>query len=123
MMAARRSRKTAAARCIPQRGHFMSELVDTNRLTLVGALTVRNIEQIRTRLLQAMRRHRVVVVDCALATGVDLSFLQLVLAARKSAAAAGKTVALADRASGVLCDGLLEAGLLSPAGSPPAADQ
>ncbi len=101
----------------------MSDSNDANRLMLVGELTVKNIDQIRTRLLQAIRRNQAVSIDCTLASEIDLSFMQLVLSARKSANAAGKTVVLSRPAYGMLHERLLQAGLLGLADMPPTADQ
>jgi ABC-type transporter Mla MlaB component len=100
---------TAATTCEPAELHPDSP----DRISLKGALTVRNIGHVRSRIAAAMRSHDVLRLDCSGATDVDLSFLQLVLAARKSAAAAGKTLTLAHPAGGVLLERLNQAGLLT----------
>jgi anti-anti-sigma regulatory factor len=92
------------------------------RVAMTGALTVRNAEHIHQRLLQAVRDHHDVVLDCANASEIDLSFIQLVLAARKSAAAAGKTLSVAAPTTDLLADTLRRAGVLDTADAP-AADQ
>ncbi|ALK08299.1 STAS domain-containing protein [Blastochloris viridis] len=91
----------------------------THRVTFGGALTVRHADQIHESFVDALRQHRHVVVDCSQATQVDLSFVQLVLSARRSAAAAGKRLSLAQRASGDLLDVLQRAGLVAADGSAP----
>ncbi len=106
---------------MPER--LMHELAATDRMTLGGPLTVRNAKPIRARMIEAIRQYPMVTIDCAGATEVDLSFIQLVLAARKSAAAAGKSFSLARPAAGVLLQGLLQAGLVGPADGQPVADQ
>jgi hypothetical protein len=84
----------------------------SGQLTLVGALTVRNVGQIHADMLDVIRRHAHVRIECSAASDVDLSFIQLVLSARKSAAAAGKTISLAHPARGALLVRLMQAGLV-----------
>lgn len=91
----------------------------SHRLTFGGALTVRHADRIHESFVDALRQHHHVVVDCAQATQVDLSFVQLVLSARRSAAAAGKRLSLATPAAGDLLDILRRAGLATPAGAAP----
>ncbi len=57
------------------------------RLSLIGPLTVRTIDEVAARLTEALARHETVLVDCAGAEAVDVSFIQLLLAARRSAGA------------------------------------
>jgi anti-anti-sigma regulatory factor len=95
------------------------ELPEPGRVSLGGALTVRNAEEIRSRLLDALRQHPTVRIDCTAATDVDLSFIQLVLSARKSAAATGKCLSLTPPATDVLSDALVRAGLLGAADDKP----
>lgn len=91
--------------------------------TLVGPLTVRAATEIHSRLVDIIRSQSSVRIDCGAATDVDLSFIQLVLAARKSAEAAGKSLALTAPASGVLLDRLKQAGLVGVADAPPVPGQ
>jgi ABC-type transporter Mla MlaB component len=107
----------------PERGLSMSEPADAGCLELVGPLTVRNIEEVRARLLEAAGQHRDVIIDCTLVTAIDLSFIQLVLAARRSAIAAGRTVSLSHPADGILYDRLLQAGILGAGAAEPAGDR
>jgi len=62
----------------------MSSEPDTNILAPSGASTLRDAAELRSSLLTALRGNNV-VLDCTAITEVDLSFVQLVLAARKSA--------------------------------------
>jgi hypothetical protein len=73
---------------------------------------VRCIEAAHADLVAALRRHPVVTVDCTAVTDVDLSLIQLLLAARASAALAGKAVRLAGPAQGALHTALLAGGFL-----------
>jgi ABC-type transporter Mla MlaB component len=92
---------------------LMHELPVKDRLVLSGSLTVRDIQLVHARIAAALHQYPSVTLDCAAANAVDLSFIQLVLAARKSAAAAGKTLALARPAEGALRDALKLAGLIA----------
>ncbi|MDB5600428.1 MAG: hypothetical protein JWN71_2472 [Xanthobacteraceae bacterium] len=94
-----------------------------NHHALVGPLTVRTATQIHARLLEAIRSQPSISIDCSAATEVDLSFIQLVLAARNSAEAAGKSLSLAAPASGALLERLSQAGLVGRAHAPPVAGQ
>ena len=58
---------------------------------LDGPLTVRGIDAAQAKLAAALSRHTIVTVDCTAATEVDLSLIQLLIAARNSATHAGKT--------------------------------
>jgi anti-anti-sigma regulatory factor len=87
-------------------------------VALSGTLTLRNIEDVRGWLLDAIQTHQAITIDCAAVTEVDLSFLQLIIAARKSAASAGKSFSLAQPAAGAFLDTLGRAGLLATAGLP-----
>jgi ABC-type transporter Mla MlaB component len=82
-------------------------------LALDGAQTVRTIDATYRNLTAALAEHATVSVDCSAATEVDVSLIQLLLAARASAARAGKTVALAAPASGVLAAALIQGGFLA----------
>ena len=65
------------------------------RVQLDGALTVRTIASARAKLLAALADHPAVLVDCGAAESVDLTLIQLLLAARLSARQAGKPFSLA----------------------------
>jgi hypothetical protein len=71
-------------------------------LVLDGALTVRIAPAIGSTLLEAIRAHAVVSIDCSAAT----SFIQLLIAARVSALRLGRLVGLAAAPDGVLLDAL-----------------
>jgi anti-anti-sigma regulatory factor len=86
---------------------------------LDGALTVRNIASVRDILLAALTDHHVVRVDCRAADAVDLSCIQLLLAAHRSASQAGKQLVLAAPADGLLRAALEQGGFLGAAGGDP----
>ena len=81
-------------------------------LAFSGAATVRTVETLRSALLAAMREHAAVELDCSGIDEVDVSFIQLLLAARRSAASRGQALALAHPASGALHDALTRGGFL-----------
>jgi ABC-type transporter Mla MlaB component len=86
---------------------------------LDGALTVRNIANVLDILLAALTDHHVVRVDCRAADAVDLSCIQLLLAAHRSASQAGKQLVLAAPADGLLRAALEQGGFLGAAGGDP----
>jgi ABC-type transporter Mla MlaB component len=85
------------------------------RVILDGPLTVRWIDTVQAKLVAALLRHTIVTVDCTGATEVDLSLIQLLIAARTSARHAGKTLRMAAPAEGVLHAALIIGGFLPDA--------
>jgi len=81
-------------------------------ITVDGAVTVRGIDAAQTRLVAALRQYPIVTVDCTDATEVDLSLIQLLLAARASATHAGKTLRVTAPAQGALHSALHAGGFL-----------
>ena len=90
------------------------------RVVLDGRLTIRDIDTVRSRLAAALKEHETIEVDCSAAEDVDLSLIQLLIAARRSAAESGKQLTIAQPADGVLHAALLQGGFL-PATGPEAA--
>lgn len=74
------------------------------RVALSGDLTMRGVGKAHGALSAALSKHPSVVVAIDPAAAVDLTFVQLIYSARKSAADADRDFALAAPAS----DGLLE---------------
>jgi ABC-type transporter Mla MlaB component len=87
-------------------------------LTLEGALTIRTIEAAHARLIEAMRGAAPLEIDCGGASEVDVSFIQLLLAAKASARKRGQGIALAAPASGALLDALTRGGFIAAGGLP-----
>lgn len=77
-----------------------------------GSLTVAVAEAAHARLSAALMQADPVVVDCADATEVDLTFVQLLIAARRSADASGQRFVLATPAAGALRQVLVAAGVV-----------
>jgi hypothetical protein len=81
-------------------------------LSLGGPLSLRTITDHRASLLSALTANPSVSLDIAEDAQIDLSFLQLVEAARIYAATSGRQIALAKPASGTLHDLLERSGFL-----------
>ena len=95
---------------------------DIGQLVLDGNLTIRNIESVHLKLTDAISRRSQIVIDCRSADEVDVSMVQLLLAARAGAASAGRRLVLAHPADGALLDVLVRGGFLQPAGAQPHPD-
>jgi anti-anti-sigma regulatory factor len=70
-------------------------------LTIEGALTLPYINEIRDTLLGTMRQADDIVIDMHAVTDLDVSGLQVMCAAHKSAVSLGKRLALAGAPPGV----------------------
>ena len=84
-------------------------------LSFEGALGVRTIETMRRTLLDGLCGATSVAIDCTAVKSADLSFIQLLLAARLSAEAAGKRLELATPLPDVLSAALKQGGFLAAA--------
>ncbi len=104
-------------------GMMTPEPASSGDIKLDGALTIRSAESVRAHLLAALYAHHALRIDCTAASEVDLSCVQLGLSTRRSAAATGKSLALAAPADGALLDVLVRAGLVDPTGQEPLPDQ
>lgn len=80
-----------------------------------GEQTLRIVTDAAQRLIGAFNSHDVIVINCDNITSVDLSFIQVLLSARKTARVQNKRVFLKNRASGPLFACLQSAGLLHAA--------
>ena len=81
------------------------------KLKFEGPLTLRTAAKTCDVLRDALAHHAAVSIDCGDATDIDLSFIQLLVAARSSAQQAGQTVSLAESPDGPLLAVLSRAGL------------
>jgi len=89
------------------------------RVVLDGTQTVRNIAAARATLLETLTGHQKVLVDVNAIETADLSLIQLLLAARRSARQQGKDLVLALPVAGALQDALQRGGFLPPDGADP----
>jgi len=76
-----------------------------------GTVTIRHVEETAERLRQALASSDRIEVDCSALTEVDFSFIQLIIAAQKSAATAGKTLTMSAPAQGPLLAALTVIGI------------
>ncbi|WP_157879061.1 STAS domain-containing protein [Pararhodospirillum photometricum] len=88
------------------------------RVRFVGACTIAQAEEIRDTLLEALAScpGEGLVIACDEASEVDLTFIQILIAARRSGETQGKSVTLAAPAQGALAQALVSAGLAHPGG-------
>ena len=91
------------------------EVAERGRLAFVDTATIRDMPRIHAVLCDALSANQELTIDCAAVTEIDLSFIQLILSARKSAAAAGKRIAVIPPDGTLLTDLLVRAGLLASA--------
>jgi ABC-type transporter Mla MlaB component len=89
---------------------LMTQEVAAGRLVLDGALTMRTAEALCATLRETLSQHEGVSIDCTGAAEVDLSFIQLLIAARTTALQSDRTVSLAERPDGALLNALTRAG-------------
>lgn len=75
-------------------------------------LTVRAINDVQQNMLQFIGKNAATTMSIADDCQIDISFIQVVEAARIYAGTAGKTIALAQPASGALLDVLTRSGFL-----------
>lgn len=85
---------------------------------LGGEPSIRNVAELRDRLTAAIAEHDSIVVSAEAAVSADISILQLLAAAHRTASTAGKTISLAYARNGTFEQALMKAGLLSPDGEP-----
>ncbi|CCG40767.1 STAS domain-containing protein [Magnetospirillum molischianum] len=84
---------------------------DAETLVFSGDLALPRAEEMRDTLLAALDGGRSVVIDISQTTELDLSTIQLILAARLSAERRGVSLRLKSPADGALAATLLAAGL------------
>jgi anti-anti-sigma regulatory factor len=87
-------------------------------LQLTGEMTLRQAGALQAQLRSEAAEHDHVVIDCADVSEIDISVVQLLVAASKSAEAAGKSVSVRFPEGGVLDTILRRAGFLSQSGQP-----
>lgn len=90
-----------------------------DRLSLSGALTVPNAEVIQGKILDAFEAGSPsLTIDVSEASEIDISFLQILIAAQKSASARGLRLVVQSGRSPLVADELKRCGLssASPAG-------
>jgi anti-anti-sigma regulatory factor len=91
----------------------VSAVVDLGR-----APSIRTVAELRASLIGAIAAHETVVVSAEQATSIDISVLQVLASAHRTAGAAGKTLTLVGPGDGALQTALRQAGFVSAAGEP-----
>ncbi len=86
--------------------------VEHNLISFVGDLTVSNIIEAHQALGAALRQDGAVVVDIDGVDEVDLTFVQMLEAARRKAAETGRDLALRNAAGGSVLEVLRRGGFL-----------
>jgi hypothetical protein len=93
----------------------MQEAPSADTVDLDGSRTIRNAEDTRDLLMEALKRPSPIRLNCSAVDEADLSFLQLLLSARKSAEAAGKALTLSHSASASFLAAVSRAGFATAA--------
>lgn len=88
---------------------------DTVLVVFDGDLTIRTVDAVRGKFMAALPpsssgRPARIAVDCSAAGEIDLTFIQLLIAARHSAGAAGTAIGLVRCPDGALLDVLTRGG-------------
>jgi anti-anti-sigma regulatory factor len=78
-----------------------------------GEMSIARAEEIREDLWAALRADRPIAVDCSAVTGIDVSFVQLLMAARISAKRRGISFRLSKPISETLVTALLRGGFVA----------
>ena len=92
------------------------------RLILENALTIRTIATAHSDLVDALVSHRTILIDCSAVTEADVSLVQLLLAARASAARNGQQLTLSQPVGEALDATLRRGGFRSDDPSNPGRD-
>ena len=91
----------------------------TRTITLRGELGLRDADAVREQLLDAFCAQMAVEVDAADLTAVDMSIVQVLLAAHKMAKERGQTFQIVAAVEGPLRGAISRAGLLAQSGDAP----
>ena len=86
-------------------------------LNLGGEVTVRNVRDVHVHLCDILRHNDAVALGVAQLEDCDLTIVQLIESARRSASRDGKTLTLADAPSGALLNVLERAGMVGTGSS------
>jgi len=86
-------------------------------LKISGDAGLRNVQEIAALLRQALADHQTIAVATDELTSIDITILQVLLAARKSALAAGKTLSLCAAPHGAVHRLLVQTGFVAADGT------
>lgn len=96
----------------------MADASAAHVITLSGDLTIRHAAEIQAYLADRLDKFANIELDCTAVSETDLSFLQLLIAARNSAAASGRRVNLDRARAGCVGELAERAGLADAFGFP-----
>lgn len=89
---------------------------------LRGKLGLRDATEVASTLSRALESHPSVTIAVAADADLDITILQVLVAAHKTAIRAGKILTLATSGDSVLRQTLIKAGFISPTGAPQTAE-
>ena len=87
------------------------------KFIIEGALTIRTADSALQRLRDLLEQHAAIEIDTSRASELDVSGIQLILAARASAGNAGKTLTVAQPLSEAVHAALVQGGFLDAGGA------
>jgi anti-anti-sigma regulatory factor len=93
------------------------------RVRLQGSLSLRDAKQVQGLLLDAISASREVEIDVSDVSSIDVSIIQLIVSARKSAEQRGRKLTLATGSSGPFKAALAKMGFLGDDGTCRRADE
>jgi anti-anti-sigma regulatory factor len=67
---------------------------ESHRLQISGAITIRDVDDIREKILAGLNQSSRLEIDCGEVSEADISLIQLLLAAEISARKSGKSIAV-----------------------------
>lgn len=80
--------------------------------------SIKTVTALRDQLITSIAQNDAIVVSGENVTSIDISILQLLASAHRSATAAGKSISLRASKSGAVAHALQRAGFVSPSGEP-----
>ncbi|BAI74407.1 hypothetical protein AZL_a08760 (plasmid) [Azospirillum sp. B510] len=101
----------------------MEDLRESVVVDCSGPMTLAKVDEARDRIRDSMKSARRIDIDCAEAVETSICFIQLLLAARKSAAGRGVALHVRQPISAALRDALERGGFVGAAGSPREAEE
>ena len=91
----------------------------SHRVKLGGDLGLRDADRVREQLLAALHGHAAVQIDVCGLTAIDISIVQILIAAQKMAKHRDQSLKISAKAEGPLQRAAWRAGLLDPAATEP----
>ncbi len=102
---------------MPSQNVSLDAANERTAVKLSGSLTTPVGDEVHRTVLEALSGREQLTIDCSDVTEVDVSFLQILVAADVAAGRSHKTAALASPPQGVLADALRRCGFAPPPGA------